>query len=116
MYFHRNILSRHVSLSSDVYTIADRLIHKTCEVEHIHIRNIPPLVVIGYVRQCEKHPNADTLSVCQVDCGTHGVFQILTGGENIASDMYVPVALLGCYLPVIDLTIVSRKMRGMESN
>ena len=26
-------------------------------------------IVIGYVKSCEKHPDADKLSVCQVDCG-----------------------------------------------
>lgn len=116
MYFHRNLLTKHTDTQTDVHRIADQLTHHTCEVEHIRIRQIPDLVVIGYVRECSKHPNADTLSVCQVDCWSHGVFQILTGGENISSHMYVPVALPGCHLPVIDLTIISRKMRGMESN
>lgn len=116
MYFHRALLSKHLDVTDIDHTIADQLIHKTCEVEHIQMRNIPDRVVIGYVSECTKHPNADTLSVCQVDCGSHGVFQILTWWENITSDMYVPVALPDCYLPAVDLHIVGRKMRWLDSN
>ena len=35
-------------------------------------------IVIAKVIECEKHPNADKLNVCQIDCGAHGNFQICT--------------------------------------
>lgn len=116
MYFHHNLLTKFADITHDPRYISDQLTHKTCEVEHLVVREIPDLVVIWKVIQCIKHPNADTLFVCQVDCGHHGVFQIITGGINIASDIYVPVALPGCHLPMIDLTISHRTMRWLESN
>lgn len=79
MYFHRNLLSKSLTIQTSVDTIANSLIHKTCEVEHVKVRHIPDRVVIGYVDEISKHPNADTLTVCQVNCGNHGMFQILTG-------------------------------------
>lgn len=94
----------------------DQLISKVFEIEHGDmIRTIHDKLVVWYVTSCEKHPDADKLFVCQVSCGKHGNFQILTWWENIWSDMYVPVALPGCYLPAIDLEISARKMRGMDS-
>lgn len=63
-----------------------------------------------------KHPNADTLTICQLDCGSHGQYQICTAADNIRADIFVPVALPGCYLPAIDLTIGARQMRGKDSN
>lgn len=94
----------------------DLLISKIFEIEHGDmIRVLHDQLVVWYVTSCEKHPEADKLFVCQVNCGQHGNFQILTWWENIWPDMYVPVALPGCYLPVIDLEISARKMRWMDS-
>ncbi|USN57606.1 MAG: hypothetical protein H6766_02625 [Candidatus Peribacteria bacterium] len=31
----------------------------------------------------EQHPDADKLTVCQVDCGSHGHFQICCGADNV---------------------------------
>ena len=95
----------------DAETFARDLTLKTCEIEDIMYRKISDKVVIGKTTKVEKHPDADTLIVCQVDCGSAGQYQIITGGENIVVDVYVPVALPGCYLPVIDLSIAERKMR-----
>jgi phenylalanyl-tRNA synthetase beta chain len=32
------------------------------------------------------------------------------------ADVYVPVALPGTYLPLLDITIESRKLRGVDSS
>ena len=56
------------------------------------------------------------MSVCQVDCGDKGSYQILCGASNVAADMFVPVALPGAYLPAIDLKIEKRTLRGLDSN
>lgn len=88
----------------------------TCEVEQIHERELPDLVVIGKVLEVKSHPNADKLVVCQVDCGSHGTYQVCTGGENVYAGGYVPYALPGCYLPAINLKIEPREMRGEASD
>ena len=78
MLYSNNLLKRYLSLDVDVEKIADELTLKSCEVEEIHQRKIPKEVVIGKVTEVKKHPNADTLFVCQVDCGDKGKYQICT--------------------------------------
>lgn len=74
-FFSRNmkytspLLKKFISLNDTPENIAKNLILKTCEIEEINERNISDNIVIGYVKSCEKHPDADKLSVCQVDCG-----------------------------------------------
>ena len=111
MLFSTNLLKRYISLDIEAKELMSTMTLHACELEQIEQRILPDLVVIGYVTETLKHPNADTLTICQLDCGTHGIYQICTAADNIASDMYVPVALPGCYLPAIDLTIGARQMR-----
>lgn len=116
MLYSNNILKRYLSLPIDVEKIADELTLKSCEVEEIHQRNIPDDVVIGKVTEVKQHPNAEKLSVCQVDCGEKGKYQICCGGENVTTDTYVPVALPGCFLPALNVKIESRELRGKASD
>ena len=111
MYYSSSLLKQFVSIDDSPENIADNLILKTCEIEEIIERTIPQEVVIGYVKDIKKHPDADKLSVCQVDCGEYGEFQILCGGVNVDRDMFVATAIPGCYLPAIDLKIEKRKLR-----
>jgi len=116
MLYTSNLLKRYISLDVDIEEIARELTLKTCEVEEIHHRDIPDLVVIWKVIEKTSHPDADKLSVCKVDCGKKWIFQICCGAMNVDADMYVPVALPGCFLPSLNLTIEPRKMRWQESN
>ncbi len=50
-------------------------------------------VVTGRITRTEKHPDADRLTVCQVDCGEKGVRQIVTAATNVFTGAVVPVAL-----------------------
>lgn len=116
MLYSKNQLLQWINLPSDYETLKTKLIAKVFEIEHGEfVRALPELVVLGKVLSVEKHPNADTLNVCQIDCGSHGNFQICTWGENVAEGQYVPVSLPGCYLPAIDLLIEPRKLRGLDS-
>ncbi len=77
-------------------------------------------VVVGYVLETKQHPNADRLTLCQVDTGTETV-QIVCGAKNVATGQKVPVALVGTTLPVkLDdgsfLTLKKTKLRGEVSN
>jgi phenylalanyl-tRNA synthetase beta chain len=69
MKYSSSLLQKFISINDAPQHIAQELILKTAEIEHIQERKIPELVVIGKVTSCEKHPDADKLSVCQVDCG-----------------------------------------------
>ena len=50
-------------------------------------------VVTGRIVKTEKHPDADRLTVCQVDCGALGARQIVTAATNVFAGAVVPVAL-----------------------
>lgn len=89
------LLQKLISINDTPQNIAKNFILKTCEIEEIYERKISESIVIGYVTTCEKHPDADKLSVCQVDCGAKGTYQICCGGLNVAAGLYVPVALPG---------------------
>jgi phenylalanyl-tRNA synthetase beta chain len=72
-------------------------------------------VVVGRVLERQPHPNADKLSVCQVDVGAAETLNIVCGASNVRADIYVPVATVGTYLPNIDLKIKPAKLRGVPS-
>lgn len=71
-------------------------------------------VVVGYVKSCEQHPNADKLSLCQVEVGEE-TLQIVCGAPNIAEGQNVAVATPGAVLPG-NFKIKKTKLRGEESN
>jgi phenylalanyl-tRNA synthetase beta chain len=54
-------------------------------------------VVVGHVKECVKHPNADKLKLTQVDLG-HTTVQIVCGAPNVAAGQKVPVATIGTTL------------------
>ena len=72
-------------------------------------------VVVGKVLSVQKHPNADSLVVCQVEVGESEPIQIVTGATNVTEGVYVPVALHGSKLPG-GINIKKGKLRGEVSN
>ncbi len=72
-----------------------------------------PAFVVGYVEAKESHPNADKLSICQVNVGTE-VLQIVCGAPNIEAGQRVVVALIGAVMPS-GLVIKQAALRGIES-
>ena len=84
------------------------------EVDSIERMTIPSKVVIGKVLERVKHPEADKLSICQVDLGTQQV-QIVCGAKNVDAGQFVPIATLGCDLGN-NFIIKEAKLRGVESN
>jgi phenylalanyl-tRNA synthetase beta chain len=71
-------------------------------------------VVVAQVKSVSKHPNADKLSVCEVDDGTGSLKQIVCGAPNVAAGIRVPCARVGAALPG-DFKIKQAKVRGVES-
>jgi len=93
------------------------------EVEFIHplpaVKGGLENMVVGQVKQLEKHPDADKLSVCQVDTGANGVLQIVCGASNVAAGQSVLVALPGAVIypeGEESFKIKKSKIRGIESN
>lgn len=95
-------------------TLLDRLNSIGLEVESFKRANIPQGVRIGFIKECEKHPNADKLSVCRVDVGEREPLTIVCGAKNVAKGQYVPVATIGTILSN-GLEIKQAKLRGIDS-
>ncbi len=74
-------------------------------------------IVIGYVVECEQHPNADKLSVTKVDVGGPELLQIVCGASNVAKGQKVPVATIGTtlYSGEESFKIKKSKLRGVDS-
>ncbi len=75
-------------------------------------------LVIGEVLECEKHPNADKLSVTKVNVGSGEPLQIVCGAPNVAAGQKVVVATVGTTIyPTTGepLTMRIAKIRSVES-
>ena len=110
-------LSDHVDFSE--YSMAeldDLLTFTGIEVEGI--QSLPDNLVVAEVLSSDKHPDADKLSVCQVDDGSGTPRQIVCGAKNYKVGDRVPLALPGCVLDAGDgktFEIKEGKLRGVES-
>ncbi len=116
MRFSEAWLREWVNPEVDTPELADQLSMAGLEVDGV-APAAPPFsgVVVGHVRACEKHPDADKLNVCQVDIGADELQQIVCGARNVAAGQKVPVATVGARLPG-DFRIKKAKLRGVPSN
>lgn len=71
-------------------------------------------VVVARLLSVDKHPDADKLTLCQVDAGEGSPRQIVCGAKNHKAGDYVIAALPGAVLPG-DFAIKKSKIRGVES-
>ncbi len=112
-----NWLQTHLDLSA--YTTAqlsDLLTFAGIEVEGIEEKGVASdKVVVAHIQSFEQHPNADKLSVCQVDDGSGSPRQIVCGAKNFKAGDKVPLALPGAVLPG-GFEIKEGKLRGVASN
>ena len=113
-----NWLKDYVRLDASVDEICRAITFLGFEVEQVIRTGAPELshVVVGEVLVRDKHPNADKLSVCQVDIGpAGGVKTIVCGAQNYQVGDRVPVALAGAVLPG-NFAIKQSKIRGQLSD
>lgn len=94
--------------------LADRLAMLGAPVDEVtHIGEPLRDVVIARTRAVQRHPNADRLSLCEVDAGGE-ILQVVCGAPNVRADAFYPFAPVGATLPG-DVTIRKAKIRGSES-
>ena len=76
-------------------------------------------LLIGKVKECIKHPNADRLKLTSVDIGDSDDLKIICGAPNVDVDQTVVVAPVGSTLTSIkgdSLKIKKAKIRDIESH
>src|SRR4051794_2574017 len=96
--------------------LADRLTMTGTKVEALHRVGVGDVseFVIGRVLSAEKHPDADRLTVCEVDVGG-ATSTIVCGAPNVSAGQTVAVAKPGAIMP--DGTQLGEaKLRGVKSS
>lgn len=85
------------------------------EVENVNDLGIGSgKVVVGRILTKEPHPNADNLSLCDVQAGEGDPLRIVCGAKNMKPGDLVPLALEGAQLPG-GFNIKKSKIRGEAS-
>lgn len=115
MKFSVKWLREFVELPDDIDKLAELLTLAGIEIEAIEKRGAKiDKVIVALITASSPHPNADRLSVCQVDDGSGTKRQIVCGAKNYKVGDKVPLALPGTKLP--DGTEIRKsKLRGVES-
>jgi phenylalanyl-tRNA synthetase beta chain len=115
MKFSVNWLREFVDVPTNVGALAELLTLAGVEIESIEQRgeNIDK-VVVSQVTASSQHPNADRLTVCEVDDGSGSKRQIVCGATNYKVGDKVLLALPGAKLPN-GTEIRKSKLRGVES-
>jgi len=115
MKFSVNWLREFVDLPKDPEDIADLLTRAGVETENVETRGAKiDKVIVSQVTASSRHPNADRLTVCEVDDGSGTKRQIVCGATNYKVGDKVPLALPGAKLPN-GTEIRMSQLRGVES-
>src|SRR5438132_432991 len=115
MKFSVNWLREFVDLPKNPEEIADLLTRAGVETENIETRGAKiDKVIVSQVTASSRHPNADRLTVCEVEDGSGTKRQIVCGATNYKVGDKVPLALPGTKLPN-GTEIRKSKLRGVES-
>src|SRR6186997_3085755 len=115
MKFSVNWLREFVDLPKKPEEIAELLTRAGIETKKIETRgaNVEN-VVVSQITASSRHPNADRLSVCEVDDGSGTKRQIVCGATNYKVGDKVLLALPGAKLPN-GTEIRKSKLRSVES-
>ncbi len=117
-----NWLCEYLPVKPEIEALGHILTSVGLEVEGIEKQEAVPGglagMVIGEVLECEKHPNADKLSITKVSIGSGDLLKIVCGAPNVAAGQKVVVATIGATLYPTGgepFVIKRSKIRGEES-
>ena len=108
-----NWLKEFVDTPGNTQEIADTLTMLGLEAEEGLDTSKLKDIIIGEVKECIKHPNADKLKLCQVYDGNK-TLPVVCGAPNVASGQKIAFAPVGSILPG-DFKIGKAKIRGEVS-
>lgn len=114
-----NWLKNYIKTDKSLDEISEILTNTGLEVEGIEtiesIKGGLEGLIIGKVKTCQKHPNADKLSLTTVDVAGEKDLQIVCGAPNVAAGQTVVVAPVGTTIHPISgdgFKIKKSKIRG----
>ncbi len=113
-----NWLKEYININLSPEDVSKILTSIGLEVESVEI--IEPVkgglkgVVVGQVLTCQKHPDADKLSLTTVDVGQESPLSIVCGAPNVTAGQKVAVATIGSvlYFGEQEVVIKKTKIRG----
>ena len=117
-----NWLREYIEITESAEEIGKMLTSTGLEVESVTpfetVKGGLQGLVVGEVLTCEKHPNADKLTLTTVDVGREAPLKIVCGAPNVAKGQKVVVALTGITIYPSKgepFTIKSARIRGEAS-
>lgn len=116
MKFSEHWLREFVNPDIDTDTLAHQLTLAGLEIDGVEPAY--PLLsglVVAEVKSVKKHPDADKLNICKVDCGDAELLSIVCGANNIYPGMHTVLAKVGAKLPGTT-ALAAVELKGELSN
>jgi phenylalanyl-tRNA synthetase beta chain len=108
-------LKEYLETDAGLDEIVEGLLGIGIEVEDVHdpAKQLAPFTV-AKVKECRRHPDADRLSVCDVETGG-GLVQVVCGAPNARTGMTGIFAPPGSHIPGIGKDLEVGVIRGVKS-
>ncbi len=109
-------LKQHLETKYNDKKIIDKLTNIGLEVESFENQSSEyNEFVIAKIVNTEQHPNADRLSVCDVDIGKKQTVKVVCGAPNAKKDLITIYAPPGTIIPRNQMKLSVSKIRGVTS-
>jgi len=116
MKFTIDWLKEHLETKYNDETIIDKLTNIGLEVESFENQQSEhEEFVIAKIVNVEQHPNADRLSVCDVDIGKKEIVKVVCGAPNAKKNLISVYAPPGAIIPKNQMKLSVSKIRGVTS-
>ena len=110
-------LNDHLKTSFKEKKLLDQLTNIGLEVEGIeNLSANNDLFKVAKIIKIEKHPNADRLKVCEVNCGEKVLKKVVCGAANAKEGLITIYAPPGAIIPKTKTELVIAKIRGVISH
>ncbi len=116
MKFTIDWLKQHLDTKYNDKKIIDKLTNIGLEVESFESQlSEQDEFVIAKIVNAEQHPNADRLSICDVDIGKEEIVKVVCGAPNAKKDLISVYAPPGAIIPKNQMKLFVSKIRGVTS-
>ena len=116
MKFTIDWLKQHLDTKYNDKKIVDKLTNIGLEVESFKNHSSEQdEFVIAKIVNAERHPNADRLSVCDVDIGKKEIVKVVCGAPNAKKNLLTIYAPPGAIIPKNQMKLSVSKIRGVTS-
>ena len=116
MKFTIDWLKEHLVTKFTDQKIIDKLTNVGLEVESFENQKSDlDEFLVAKIITAEKHPNADRLSLCDVDIGKDKTVKVVCGAPNAKSNLYTVYAPPGAVIPKSQSKLSVSKIRGVTS-